>query len=107
MPVRVVIAEDSPHLPSLLDAVASDPPDVSDVEQAIHAIREVAASGSVVDPRVVVEELAHEQVRQGLFGALVVSPSEQGGPPVDEVLALVHLYDGVRTVNAPRGSAFE
>jgi FtsP/CotA-like multicopper oxidase with cupredoxin domain len=43
-------------------------------------------------------QVSHEQVRGGLLGALVVAPAV---PPPDTVdmVAVVHLYQGVRTVN--------
>ena len=46
-------------------------------------------------------QVSHEQVRGGLFGTLVVHPAEApastaAGP---DVLAVVHTYDGRRTVN--------
>ncbi|GIH28676.1 hypothetical protein Aph01nite_69860 [Acrocarpospora phusangensis] len=47
-------------------------------------------------------QMSHEQVRGGLLGALVVTPPEQPAETVD-VVALVHLYDGVRTVNGNEG----
>ncbi|MCK2216302.1 multicopper oxidase family protein [Actinomadura sp. ATCC 31491] len=43
-------------------------------------------------------QLSHEQVAGGLLGALVVRPAAAPGPGAD-VVALTHLYDGVRTVN--------
>jgi FtsP/CotA-like multicopper oxidase with cupredoxin domain len=43
-------------------------------------------------------QMSHEQVRRGLLGALVVAPKEGATHPVD-VVASVHVYDGVRTVN--------
>ena len=47
-------------------------------------------------------QLSHEQVQQGLLGGLVVSPRE--GVPADvDVPALVHLYDGARTINGQEG----
>jgi FtsP/CotA-like multicopper oxidase with cupredoxin domain len=45
--------------------------------------------------------VSHEQVERGLFGALVIAPRT---PPVGvDALALVHLYDGRRTVNGRAG----
>jgi FtsP/CotA-like multicopper oxidase with cupredoxin domain len=42
-------------------------------------------------------QVSHEQVRRGLLGAVVVTPTPQ---PADvDVVALVHLYNGVRTIN--------
>jgi FtsP/CotA-like multicopper oxidase with cupredoxin domain len=48
-------------------------------------------------------QVSHEQVQRGLLGALVVTPP--GGLPDTTVdaLALVHIYDGVRTVNGRPG----
>ncbi len=48
-------------------------------------------------------QVSHEQVQRGLLGALVVTPP--GGLPGTTVdaLALVHIYDGVRTVNGRPG----
>ncbi|MDP4506981.1 multicopper oxidase family protein [Nonomuraea turcica] len=47
-------------------------------------------------------QISHEQVRRGLLGALVVSESR---PPagVADVVALTHVYGGVRTVNGYEG----
>jgi FtsP/CotA-like multicopper oxidase with cupredoxin domain len=45
-------------------------------------------------------QVSHEQVARGLFGALVVLPPE---PPATDVVALTHLYDGVRTINGDSG----
>ncbi|WP_238010971.1 multicopper oxidase family protein [Dactylosporangium sp. AC04546] len=41
-------------------------------------------------------QVSHEQVARGLFGALVVLPAD---PPTVDVVALTHVYDGVRTIN--------
>ena len=46
-------------------------------------------------------QMSHEQVARGLLGALVVLPA-----PADDavdVVALAHLYDGVRTINGQEG----
>jgi FtsP/CotA-like multicopper oxidase with cupredoxin domain len=43
-------------------------------------------------------QVSHEQVRRGLLGALVVTPTQPAADVVD-FLALVHLYNGVRTIN--------
>jgi FtsP/CotA-like multicopper oxidase with cupredoxin domain len=43
-------------------------------------------------------QVSHEQVRGGLLGALVVHPAQPAAGVVD-VVALSHLYGGVRTVN--------
>ncbi|MEV6343847.1 multicopper oxidase family protein [Actinoplanes sp. NPDC051851] len=45
-------------------------------------------------------QVSHEQVRRGLFGALVVTPP--GSSANDQVVA-VHTYDGRRTVNGVPG----
>ncbi|MBE1593504.1 multicopper oxidase family protein [Nonomuraea angiospora] len=42
-------------------------------------------------------QLSHEQVAGGLFGALVVRPARP--PAALDVVALAHLYHGIRTVN--------
>jgi FtsP/CotA-like multicopper oxidase with cupredoxin domain len=47
-------------------------------------------------------QLSHEQVRGGLFGALVITPPGGTGDAVDAV-ALVHLYGGTRTINGAPG----
>ncbi|MET7328246.1 multicopper oxidase family protein [Nonomuraea sp. NPDC005650] len=47
-------------------------------------------------------QMSHEQVRAGLLGALVVAPRASPGR-ADDVVALVHLYGGVRTVNGREG----
>ena len=52
-------------------------------------------------------QVSHEQVLGGLLGAVVVHPS---GRPVDprdaaEVVALVHTYGGVRTINGRAGQS--
>ena len=45
-------------------------------------------------------QLSHEQVQRGLLGALVVEPQAASTPLEDaDVLAMVHIYDGRRTVN--------
>ena len=44
-------------------------------------------------------QISHEQVRGGLLGALVITPRTAPPPDLVEVVALVHLYGGVRTVN--------
>jgi FtsP/CotA-like multicopper oxidase with cupredoxin domain len=46
-------------------------------------------------------QVTHEQVERGLFGALVITPRT---PPAGvDALALVHLYDGRRTINGRAG----
>ncbi|MEU7898429.1 multicopper oxidase family protein [Nonomuraea sp. NPDC049152] len=47
-------------------------------------------------------QVSHEQVRGGLLGTVVVTLAEQAAEVVD-VAALVHLYDGARTVNGREG----
>ncbi|GAA2413251.1 multicopper oxidase family protein [Nonomuraea africana] len=50
-------------------------------------------------------QMSHEQVRGGLLGALVVTPpgkSADASQTID-VEALVHLYNGVRTINGREG----
>jgi FtsP/CotA-like multicopper oxidase with cupredoxin domain len=47
-------------------------------------------------------QLSHDQVKRGLLGALVVTPPEVDHDLLD-VTALVHLYDGRRTVNGEDG----
>jgi FtsP/CotA-like multicopper oxidase with cupredoxin domain len=42
-------------------------------------------------------QVSHEQVRGGLLGALVVTPTPQ--PSDVDAVALVHLYSGARTIN--------
>ncbi|MEV6982467.1 multicopper oxidase family protein [Sphaerisporangium sp. NPDC051017] len=46
-------------------------------------------------------QMSHEQVRRGLLGALVVAPAAR--PSAVDAVALLHLYDGVRTVNGREG----
>ncbi|MDX3102005.1 multicopper oxidase family protein [Nonomuraea angiospora] len=46
-------------------------------------------------------QMSHEQVRGGLLGALVVAPGRR--EQAKDVVALVHLYGGVRTVNGREG----
>ncbi len=46
-------------------------------------------------------QVSHEQVRQGLLGALVVEPAEPLG---EQALALLHVYDGTSTVNGRTGA---
>ena len=45
-------------------------------------------------------QVSHEQVRQGLLGALVVDPLLALG---EEALAVLHVYDGTSTVNGRAG----
>ena len=47
-------------------------------------------------------QVSHEQVRRGLFGALVVEPAEQLEQESDPV-AVVHSYRGRRTINGRTG----
>jgi len=46
-------------------------------------------------------QASHEQVARGLFGALVVLPPTAAAPV--DVVALTHLYSGVRTINGDTG----
>ena len=46
-------------------------------------------------------QISHEQVRGGLLGALVVAPASSLGEV--DVVALAHLYHGVRTINGDEG----
>jgi len=54
-------------------------------------------------------QVSHRQVRGGLFGVLVADPAEEAAtpdgprPPPTDVLAAVHTYDGIRTVNGRSG----
>jgi FtsP/CotA-like multicopper oxidase with cupredoxin domain len=48
-------------------------------------------------------QVSHEQVRRGLLGALVVTPAPPKPARDVDVVALLHLYDGVRTVNGREG----
>ena len=53
-------------------------------------------------------QVSHRQVRGGLFGPLVVDPADAdeasaGGRAPADVLATVHTYDGIRTVNGSSG----
>jgi FtsP/CotA-like multicopper oxidase with cupredoxin domain len=45
-------------------------------------------------------QVSHEQVRKGLFGALVITPGR--ADPADQV-AMIHTYDGKRTINGTPG----
>ncbi len=51
-------------------------------------------------------QVSHEQVRRGLFGGLVVLPrldaSQRAFDEQRDVMALVHSYGGVRTINGAR-----
>ncbi|MEU8364022.1 multicopper oxidase domain-containing protein [Nonomuraea sp. NPDC048882] len=47
-------------------------------------------------------QMSHEQVRGGLLGAVVVTP-RAGADGRTEVVALTHLYQGVRTLNGFEG----
>ncbi len=47
-------------------------------------------------------QVSHEQVQGGLLGALVVTPREPA-PEVVEVVALLHVYGGMPTVNGLSG----
>ncbi|GII85226.1 hypothetical protein Ssi03_32160 [Sphaerisporangium siamense] len=48
-------------------------------------------------------QMSHEQVRRGLLGALVVSPAAPPPAGTVDVVALLHLYEGARTVNGREG----
>ncbi|NUW33392.1 multicopper oxidase family protein [Nonomuraea sp. SMC257] len=48
-------------------------------------------------------QVSHEQVRRGLLGALVVAPARRPPTGTVDVVALLHLYDGARTVNGREG----
>jgi FtsP/CotA-like multicopper oxidase with cupredoxin domain len=55
-------------------------------------------------------QVSHRQVRGGLFGALVIHPADAGdassvAAPASgsDVVAAVHTYDGIRTVNGRSG----
>ena len=50
-------------------------------------------------------QVSHEQVRQGLYGVLLIDPAGQHGPAAGsvEVVAPVHTYDGRRTVAGRTG----
>ena len=47
-------------------------------------------------------QVSHEQVRRGLFGALVIDPREPLEADLD-VVAAVHSFDGHRTINGRAG----
>jgi FtsP/CotA-like multicopper oxidase with cupredoxin domain len=49
-------------------------------------------------------QIAHEQVRLGLFGALVITPTTASTDAVDTVVA-VHTYTGKRTINGSEGAS--
>ncbi|RJS47060.1 multicopper oxidase family protein [Nocardioides cavernaquae] len=44
-------------------------------------------------------QLSHVQVRQGLLGALVVEPTHPSGPATQDLVAVLHQYDGKPTLN--------
>ncbi|CAN7179517.1 multicopper oxidase family protein [Knoellia sp. LjRoot47] len=48
-------------------------------------------------------QVSHEQVRQGLLGAIVIAPKGAATAPAADVLALSHIYGGKRTVNGRVG----
>lgn len=48
-------------------------------------------------------QVAHEQVRDGLFGMLVVAPRRAPPPVAADVVAPVHDYDGLRTIAGRSG----
>jgi FtsP/CotA-like multicopper oxidase with cupredoxin domain len=47
-------------------------------------------------------QVSHAQVQGGLFGALVISPPEPD-PAVRDQLAVLHVYDGIPTINGSAG----
>lgn len=47
-------------------------------------------------------QVSHEQVRDGLVGAIVILPAGQGPSPLD-VTAVIHQYDGTKTLNGREG----
>ena len=47
-------------------------------------------------------QVSHEQVKGGLFGALVIEPKT--GVPEHEVVAAVHTYDGMRAASGRTGA---
>jgi FtsP/CotA-like multicopper oxidase with cupredoxin domain len=47
-------------------------------------------------------QVSHEQVKDGLFGALVIEPAA-GVPETQDVAAAVHTYDGRRTISGHTG----
>ncbi|WP_353815049.1 multicopper oxidase family protein [Agromyces sp. SYSU T00266] len=48
-------------------------------------------------------QVSHEQVRRGLFGAIIIEPAAPDTTP--DVIAIAHIYNGVRTVNGHDGDA--
>jgi FtsP/CotA-like multicopper oxidase with cupredoxin domain len=48
-------------------------------------------------------QVSHAQVQGGLLGALVISPPEPE-PDVRDELAVMHVYDGISTVNGASGA---
>jgi FtsP/CotA-like multicopper oxidase with cupredoxin domain len=48
-------------------------------------------------------QLSHEQVQGGLLGAIVITPPDDAATDVLDVPALVHIYDGLRTINGVEG----
>lgn len=51
-------------------------------------------------------QVSHEQVVRGLLGAVVVQPTSRAvQPAVTEAVALVHTYDGARTINGHAGQS--
>ncbi len=44
-------------------------------------------------------QMSHEQVEQGLLGALVVEPASGSQTPAPDVVALLHVYGGQHTLN--------
>jgi len=52
-------------------------------------------------------QVSHQQVRRGLFGALVIEPRAGLDPKVTDVVAAVHTYEGRRTVNGQVGESWQ
>lgn len=48
-------------------------------------------------------QLSHTQVEGGLLGAVVITPRTSVPSHSDDAVAVVHLYDGVRTINGHEG----
>ena len=44
-------------------------------------------------------QVSHEQVRRGLLGAVVIEPAEPDTTSDEDVVALLHVYDGQHTLN--------
>jgi FtsP/CotA-like multicopper oxidase with cupredoxin domain len=48
-------------------------------------------------------QLSHEQVQGGLLGPIVITPRHGPDADVLDVPALMHIYDGIRTINGAEG----